>query len=103
MKECQAGGFGHDERPEMLVEYRAAIYPPQSIKMRADDREFADVFLSVGGVWSYAQVESVSNLTATIQVHGRTALNLACPVIKYLIPRVTANLKADLRSSRLLG
>jgi hypothetical protein len=54
-------------------------------------------------VWLHAQVESVSNLAATIQVHGRTALNLACPVIEYLIPRVTANLKADLRSSRLLG
>ena len=67
---ARQGGFRHDERPEMLVEYRAAVHPPRSIKMLpADDREFADVFLSVGGVWSYAQVESVSNLTATIQVH----------------------------------
>jgi hypothetical protein len=41
-------------------------------------------------VWLHAQVASVSNLTATIQAHGRTALNLPCPVIEYLIPRATS-------------
>jgi hypothetical protein len=41
-------------------------------------------------------------IAAVRNVHGRTALNLPCSVIEYLIPRATANLNADLRSSRLL-
>jgi hypothetical protein len=59
----------------------------------ADDREFADVFLSVGGVWSYAQVESVSNLTAIIQSigpeDGSSQLTIAQGT--WAIPRLFSN------------
>ena len=89
----------------MLVEYCAAVHPPRSIKMLpADDREFPDVFLSVGGVWLHSQVEFVSNLTATIQGPWAKGIESVLPGnLSYLIPRARANLKADLRSSRLLG
>jgi hypothetical protein len=84
--ECEAGGLRHDERPEMLVEYSAAVHPPRKIKMLpADDREFPDVFLSVGVAYDESLIRFYRRTCTVFRSHRWSFTDL-----KFAIARTTS-------------